>query len=286
MTRLERRCRLLLRAYPATYRLERGEEIIGTLLEATAPERSWPLLRDIRGLIFGGLRAHSAQPRQFTTVGNLRIAVLASVAAGLGFSVSVWLAGYVRWLLMSRQPPANFGWPLAANLMPLIPVALTWLSRRRLVVLAGALPAAAAICYVAPWRGFLIGSTVLELGYLAALVALAGYAERPGWGRFWPLGLLAIAPLPLGVVGPFTGVQDLALLQAVGILSIAWMVIDARPAIAMALLLLATQLQITIYSLANRAGFQLHGLVALGVTAITAVAVWRLRRQSARGAPA
>jgi hypothetical protein len=51
MSRLERRCELLLRAYPATYRKARGEEIIGTLLEATPPERSWPLLRDIRGLI-------------------------------------------------------------------------------------------------------------------------------------------------------------------------------------------------------------------------------------------
>jgi hypothetical protein len=204
----------------------------------------------------GGLRAHSAQPRQFTTVGNLRVALLASVAAGLGFSASVWLSSYVQWALMSRQPPAHFGWPLAAVLLPLIPVGLTWLSRCRLVVLAGALPAAAAICYVGPWRSVLFGSTVLDLGYLAALVVLAGYAERPGWGRFWPLGLLAVAPLPLGVVGPFAGAEELALLQAFSMLSIAWMVIDARPAVAMAMLVL------------------------------TAVAVWRLRRQSARGEPA
>ena len=37
VTRLERRCRLLLLAYPAWYRRRRGEEMLGTLLAATAP---------------------------------------------------------------------------------------------------------------------------------------------------------------------------------------------------------------------------------------------------------
>jgi hypothetical protein len=36
----ERRARMLLRAYPAAYRHERGEEIIGTLLEATPANRT------------------------------------------------------------------------------------------------------------------------------------------------------------------------------------------------------------------------------------------------------
>jgi hypothetical protein len=46
MSALERRCRVLLLAYPAAYRRERGDEIIGTLLMATPPGRQWPLLRD------------------------------------------------------------------------------------------------------------------------------------------------------------------------------------------------------------------------------------------------
>ena len=46
MTRLERRSGLLLRAYPAQYRKDRGEEIIGTLLVATPDGRSWPLARN------------------------------------------------------------------------------------------------------------------------------------------------------------------------------------------------------------------------------------------------
>jgi len=39
MTRLARCHRLLLRAYPAWYRRERGEEMLGTLLEASPPGR-------------------------------------------------------------------------------------------------------------------------------------------------------------------------------------------------------------------------------------------------------
>ena len=56
MTPLERRCRWLLRAYPGWYRRGRGEEMLGTLLEASPPGRSWPSFRDARALIIGGLR--------------------------------------------------------------------------------------------------------------------------------------------------------------------------------------------------------------------------------------
>ena len=55
-TRLERRCRLLLLAYPAWYRRRRGEEMLGTLLAATAPGVRWPSFGDARTLITGGLR--------------------------------------------------------------------------------------------------------------------------------------------------------------------------------------------------------------------------------------
>jgi len=53
---LERRCRRLLRAYPAWYRRGRGEEMLDTLLEASPPGRRWPSFRDTRALITGGLR--------------------------------------------------------------------------------------------------------------------------------------------------------------------------------------------------------------------------------------
>ena len=56
MTPLERRCRWLLRAYPAGYRRDRGGEMLGTLLEASPPGARWPSFRDARALVIGGLR--------------------------------------------------------------------------------------------------------------------------------------------------------------------------------------------------------------------------------------
>ena len=56
MSSLERRCRRLLRAYPAWYRRGRGEEMLDTLLAASPPGRGWPSFRDTRALITGGLR--------------------------------------------------------------------------------------------------------------------------------------------------------------------------------------------------------------------------------------
>jgi hypothetical protein len=56
MTPLEQHCRWLLHAYPAWYRRERAGEMLGTLLEASPPGRSWPSFRDARALVIGGLR--------------------------------------------------------------------------------------------------------------------------------------------------------------------------------------------------------------------------------------
>jgi hypothetical protein len=290
MNPLERRCRLLLRVYPAAYREIRGEEIIGTLLEATPSGRSWPRPQDMRGLLAGGFRARAAQPRQFTTAGNLRAAVLAGVAAYLVFTASGVLISYLRVGFVPTVEQATvigtplFGWPLAAVMLSLIPMALVWLSRRRVVVLLSALPAAAATSYAGPWQGFLIGSPVVRLACIAVLVVLAGYAERPAGRWVWPLGLLAIAPLLLGVAGRLAGMYLLMAVLAFAILCIAWMVIDARPAIAMTVFLLGFQLFNTIGFLAIGGGFELPTLFALVMTAITAVTVWRLRCQSAHPA--
>jgi hypothetical protein len=173
---------------------------------------------------------------------------------------------------------------------------LVWLGRHRRVVLAGALPAAAAICYVgfvdgAPGGGLAVGPAVGGLVCLAVLVALAGYPERPGWRWFWLVGLVAIASLlpiwpQLGNLMWLVGGVNLVglLLLALVPLSIVWIVVDARPAIAMAVFLEAIKLPVAIGFLATGAGFQdalWASMIASGIAAIAALAVWRLRRQSA-----
>jgi hypothetical protein len=56
VTRLERRCRWLLFAYPAWYRRRRAREMLGTMLETSPPGGRWPSFRDTRSLVAGGLR--------------------------------------------------------------------------------------------------------------------------------------------------------------------------------------------------------------------------------------
>jgi hypothetical protein len=50
MSALEWRCRWLLHAYPAWYRRQRGEEMLGTLMDASPAGRRWPSLGDIRAV--------------------------------------------------------------------------------------------------------------------------------------------------------------------------------------------------------------------------------------------
>ena len=295
MSPLERHCQLLLRAYPAGYREVRGEEIVGTLLEATPPERSWPWPRDSRGLIVGGLRARAALNRQLTIGANLRIAVLAGIAAYVVFNASAFLSPYVGSGVIPGRPSVPLGGPFAAVVLPLIPVMLVWLGRRRRVVMAGGLPAAAAICYAgfvdgAPGGGLAVGLVIGGLVCLAALVGLGGYAERPGWRWFWPVGMLALASLlpitpQLGNLTSLLGGVNLVglLLLALVPLSIVWIVVDGRPAIAMAVFLAEIKFQ-AIGFLATGLGFQdqLWALmIVAAIAAIAALATWRLRRQSA-----
>jgi PadR family transcriptional regulator PadR len=130
-TRLERRCRLLLLGYPAWYRRRRGEEMLGTLLSATAPGVRWPSFGDARTLITAGLRVrgwtsllsmlwvaagavitgflfyNSTKPYTLadaslgipgwgTTPQAVQIAVVLSIVVWLALPLPVMAAGFVR----------------------------------------------------------------------------------------------------------------------------------------------------------------------------------------------
>jgi len=280
MTALERHCRLLLLAYPAAYRRDRGEEITGTLLEATPEGRSWPPARDIRSLVMGGFRARAAQNRRLPTAANLRIAALVGVVGYLAFSAIAYL--WVALVTLTAPTGRPAGW-LALAIAALVgtTVALAWVSSRRGAIVAAALPAAIAVSLAGAWRPAAFGWPIIELASLAAAVLLAR-GERPGDRWLWGVGLVAALPL---VSGLMPGVGPLVfgtLLVVLGIGSVLWVVIDARPAIAAAVFLLAFWLPTGIDNVARGAGLAAGVPPLVILSAVAAVGVWRLHRQSAR----
>ena len=84
-SKLERRARALLRAYPAEYRHGRAEEIIGTLLEAAPPGRSYPAAREAWSLVAGGRHARAARNRRLGVKANVRLALLLAISLYLSF---------------------------------------------------------------------------------------------------------------------------------------------------------------------------------------------------------
>jgi hypothetical protein len=271
---LERHCGLLLRAYPEAYRSERGEEIIGTLLETTPEGRAWPLPMDIRGLVIGGLRARAALNRRNTTAANLRVAVFVGVAAYLAYVV----AGVLGGLKTAADQGLQFRWPtLFVITLIAVTLALAWLAGRRAIVLTSALSAAAVLVVAGPWRPFAFGLAVTVLAGLAVLIALAS-RERPDRRWLWLIGPIVLARLLIST-GAGIGVRAaLCLLLILAIVSITWLAIDARPTIAIVVFLLAFEnTPVARASIASGSHMPLLGFCAV----IAAVAVWRLRRQSA-----
>jgi hypothetical protein len=236
---LERGYRRLLRAYPAWYRRERGQEILDTLLAAAPHGRTWPSLRDCGALILGGLRVRAGQNRRLTTTANLRLAVLFGVALWLTTELSgdlgVLASIGMGWLHLAPRP---FAYVVVRGVVTLAAVGAAWFAPR---------PAAAAISLIA----------IAAISLIA--VATDAYRVQGAW---WPLGepamLAALALLALGkermprtwlwLLGVELAAQTLAWLPSrslsflFGALNdlpwvilaalVLWAVVDARPAIA------------------------------------------------------
>lgn len=158
MTPLERRCRLLLCAYPAWYRRERAEEMLGTLLEASPPGRSWPSFRDTRGLIIGGLRVRGPLVWCLSTVW----AGLGALGAGYDFMLSlhvpaVYYLGVQPWVgesdvIITAAGVGAVAWVLLT--IPVLVAGLIRLYRRRLR--AGHATGLTAIAWAGTWMAGLV----------------------------------------------------------------------------------------------------------------------------------
>jgi hypothetical protein len=286
---LERRCRRLMRVYPAAYRREREDEIIGTLLDATPGGRSWPRLRDARALITGGLAARSASNARLSTLTNLRLSVL----LGLAIYLSFYVGGYVSY---GRGAFAWNRWPtLLPALLIVLVLLLAWLARRIAVLTAAA--AAAVVIVVASASAPLVFRTVLVLLLpLVVFTALAMSAQRPPRAWLWLPGCAVAAFLLAGLataVHWYTAglyMQDIVFVL-LGVVCIAWLVVDARPAIGLASFFLLLGLTSLADDLIVMPGpdtvavlSAMWPLLAI-VLALAVPAAWRLRRQARHRQP-
>jgi hypothetical protein len=255
LTTLERHSWLLLRAYPASYRRQRADEMLGTLLDTTPPGRTWPMPRDVIALLLGGLRARSGQDQRFSTPAGLRMAALLGCAVYLSFT-AVNYASYGFVLVPHRAAPPvwvvrspAFLWPpFIVALLILAAALLPWLASRTVVAL-GAIAAGTAIVTFLPSSssGPLMPGTssspvrqILEvLGPLAVLVILCNGQQRPPRLWLWLPGLVTALAVPITVVDqlinrPLMPTPDPYLWLVPLAVVVAWIGIDARPAVALA----------------------------------------------------
>jgi hypothetical protein len=283
MSPLERRCRMLLRAYPRWYRRQRGDEMLATLLEASAPGQKWPSARDARALIMGGLRVRTAQNRRLTMGANLGLAAQLGVALTLLlFAAGNLTTVYLVWIHLYALSGGTVQWSVF-GLLGLAAVVAAWFAPRRVVVVL-ALAAAAAAVWL-NWDGDKV-MAILPAGLLVSLAVLVRRGERlpRSWlllaGPFFAFSVLQA----LTIVEPFNFLNNplLVVLWILLGLIACWMFVDARPALALAICIACT---FVVSSLLDYTQYGYAVLPALlvpagGAAVLAAGSIWRLRRQA------
>jgi hypothetical protein len=138
---LERRYRLLLKAYPADYRSARGDEILATLLDRARPGQTFPSIADAVDVFGHALRRRA----------SAELEDAATLAAPWALALAAGIAGYVWWqvepLIPTSGPIGYAAWILAAA------AAVTLPDRARRPLIALALVATLATTAIAPIAG-------------------------------------------------------------------------------------------------------------------------------------
>jgi hypothetical protein len=254
-SRLERRARALLRAYPAEYRHGRAEEIIGTLLEAAPPGRSLPPVREAWSLIAGGRHARAARNRRPGVKASLRLALLLGMSTYLSAVFGLPLAGNALGFL----PGAGALWLTNTMLALCAAVALApWLGSRSAAT-ALAIPAGTLVAYEdlrgthGSWTTMSVAALLIVM---AALAALSGGPVRPPRSWLWLPGAFPLAPVAgrllssWPVLGRGLGASELGALLLLAVVVVCWLVTDARPAFALCLAVLVEGATTTLADLA------------------------------------
>ena len=84
---------MLLKAFPVDYRSARGDEMVGVLLDTSAPAQRWPSFRTAADLVGAGLRARSRRSSggraSVAVIGGMRVAALVGLWVQAAFSVAM-----------------------------------------------------------------------------------------------------------------------------------------------------------------------------------------------------
>ncbi len=243
---LERRYRRLMRSYPQTWLDERGEELIGTLMEISEPDRQWPKLREASSLVLSGVRVRSGVDRLESPGRAWRDSIRPALVLLLALQIvmQVWLTA----LSFADLDGAPVTWRLLV--MPAVTCALA--GGAALALLAARLRLGVALALLTPlpavlppfnytWDTYFVFMVVVWwLPVIGLAVPLLRQQSAPGpWRWQLALPLLSLASLLV----PLSGLYLVALVALVLLLAacLVWgIVIDPRPAIALGLLLLAT----------------------------------------------
>lgn len=182
---LARRCRLLLLAYPRGYRTERGEEILGTLLDAATPGQRTPRLADAADIAVAGIRLRIGAPAM--TGFDAGLAVAAPIALALAAGISAF-----AWWRVEPIGAGTFGVPAFLGLFRTVgPVAyLAWIAAALARVVLPTRPARHALAIA-------LGTTFA----VPVFTAVTPYDRPPLWVlmALAVFGGLALAGTPIGV---------------------------------------------------------------------------------------
>jgi hypothetical protein len=154
-TPLERRYRRLLRVYPAPYRADRADEIVGTYLDLVDPRRRWPSPGDALDVLRGGLH------ERLRGYGALGLLAALPLAASLALHTLLALSAFLLVRVELATPPVPelptvgpvqtlgavvwLGWLVVGLSAPLLPGRWTRRAALAVVLLTLALPAAAGL---------------------------------------------------------------------------------------------------------------------------------------------
>lgn len=300
-SRLERHARLLVRAYPPAYRAGRGEEIIGTLLEATPRGRSWPPAYEVASVISGGLRARRAANLRQGLTTSLRQAAILAAAVYLVQLPCQTLIEFVQLARMGLIPLqfGSFAWSnyLSSALAMLI-IAAVWSGRRQLIIVAAvatAIPPTIHLLISHEWDGMVTMAAYVGPA-LAVVVPLARRAERPPRPLLWLLCLSVGVVLAEALSSPHlqmasfeTLSQTMLLFPYTTYLSLVtvgvaacWLVTDVRPLTGLILSFTVTRV---IFGIAYGRSSLAAGPVQLAIAiaapfALVCALVWLLRHRT------